>query len=172
MTPPHMTRITLSLTAAILLLLPTSAVAKSPEEIYFWVAEEMGISVDPVLPEVHFVTKEYLGQALRHTSRASFKAWEVEYGAERAESFMETYTTGVVGLYDVQNNVVYVGNFLEGCRREAILAHEFVHALQLATEGPVGDSGPAVALVQMFREQEASSIERRYAARCSQGMIP
>lgn len=172
MRPPAPSYIFVSLFAAILLVLPTVATAASSEQIYSWVAKEMGIPDSHVLPQVHYVSKQGLGEALRKSSQASFKRWELEYGTERAESFMNTYVTGIVGLYDVHANTVYVGDFLQGCRREAILAHEFAHAMQLATEGPVGDDGPAVALVQMFREKQAQAIERRYAGQCSRWNIP
>ena len=54
-----------------------------------------------------------------------------------------------------------MGDFLEPCRGQAILAHEYVHYLQLVTRGP--DSGETEnERLRWARELEAQTIEKLF----------
>jgi len=133
----------------------------SDGDILQWTSRQMKIAENYSLPPIHRVSREVLGAALREHSRASFLRWQQDYGPDQAEKFMQTYAAGIAGLFDAQQMVVYVGDFLPPCRQEAVVAHELTHYLQQQTRGLVGEGAHSADLV-MVRELVAQRVERRY----------
>jgi len=160
------------LLAAVFLCFPHTVSALPSGEIYAWVAQEMEVPTEQTLPEVRYVAKEGLVDAFRDNSHNSYLRWKAKYGAARAEEIMKTYMAGVVGVFNATTSVIYVGDFLESCRQQAILAHEFAHYFQLATQGQVDPNGPAAELEQFMREMDALSIERRFSRRYCRVLVP
>jgi len=173
MTPPQNIFSHLApLLAAVFLCFPHPVFALPPEKVYAWVAQQMEVPLEQTLPEVRYVAKGGLAAAFRDSSRSSYLRWKAKYGAVRAEEIMKAYTAAVIGLFDTNTGVIFVGDFLENCRKQAILAHEFAHFFQLTTLGPVDRSRPDFDLLQLIREMDAKRIEQGFDNRYCRIPVP
>ncbi len=139
-----------------------TALCLSPEEIFNWVANELEIKNDYPMPEIRIVPKEELQTVFRQGNEKSLKRWAGMYGDETANEIMDQYLKEVIGLFNPKAKVIYVGSFMEPCKRESIIAHEFTHFFQVMENGtPDLGSGDADA-VRLFQEMKASKVENEF----------
>ena len=111
------------------------------------------------LLRVHWVNSAELKQVFTEHNRNAYLQWETHYGVDQAKELMQTFLDEILGLFAVETQVIYVGSFIEPCRRQSILAHEFVHYLQHVTQGPVTGYGEETERLKWMREFEAQKIE-------------
>ena len=148
---------------AITALTAANGHCQTEEEIFSWTAKTFGVDADITMPEVHWVDRAELQAVFVKNNQASYLRWQNRLGAAQAQVVMDQYLTEVMGLFSPKTNEVYVGTFIEECRKEAVLAHEFTHFFQQIHEGEVtgwGEEGEAT--VRFVREMEAYKIETLY----------
>ena len=131
----------------------------SHEEIFVWVANELEITGDYPLPEIAIVSKEELQRIFNKANEQSLKRWPEIYGEEKASQMLDRYLDVVIGIFDPKNNVIYVGNFLEPCEQQSIIAHELVHYFQTIEHGRIDHQSYGAAELMVRNEMEASNIE-------------
>ena len=136
--------------------------ANSEREIFQWVQKEMGADSSYTMPEFRFVSKERLQELFRKDNERSFQKWADQMGNNQAQKMMKMYLTELIGLYSPATGEVYVGKFLDPCRKEAVLAHEFAHHIQVMEEGDIDVTLYNAEYEIMFREMQAKSIEMKY----------
>ncbi|MCJ8498977.1 hypothetical protein [Desulfatitalea alkaliphila] len=147
------------------LLLP-AAIAEAPSEeaaVLAWTLRQMGIGAAVALPPVHRVSKDELATVFVRSNRRAYLRWENQYGPDRARMILRGYMDDILGLYDTRTGTVYVGRFLDPCRGQAILAHEFTHHIQHTLRGSIIDIGDGSATILYWRrEREAERVEQAY----------
>jgi hypothetical protein len=143
--------------------IPTgSALALSEEEIFRWVANRLEIKIAYEMPEVLLVSREELRRAFIKSNEKSLQRWVGMYGEETASQIMDQYLNEVIGLFDPKTQVIYVGSFLESCRQQSIVAHEFTHYFQVLEYGtPDLDTDDADAL-RFSQEMQAGKVENEF----------
>ena len=131
----------------------------SHEEIFVWVANELEITGDYPLPEIAIVSKEELQRIFNKANEQSLKRWPEIYGEEKASQMLDRYLDVVIGIFDPKTNVIYVGNFLEPCEQQSIIAHEFAHYFQTMKQGEIDLQSYGASELKLRNEMEASNIE-------------
>lgn len=138
------------------------ALSMSHEEIFSWVARELKIDTDYPMPQINVVPKEELQKVFRKESWRSYKQWVTEYGESQAKKTMDLYLNEVIGLFNPKTKIIYVGNFMEPCNFDSIVAHEIVHYMQVMKDGQVDLQSMGFDSVHFFREMQASNIAKKY----------
>lgn len=139
-----------------------SADAFSIETIFNWVKSEMNITENYPLAEIHFLNKADLQEVFRKNNSRSFKRWTGEYGKEKADEIMALYLDNVLGLCIKETQQIYIGNFIERCKRDAIVAHELVHYFQIMQEGVPDPDRLDTEEKILYNEMQAGMIERTF----------
>lgn len=156
------------LAGAVILLWAGQGLCLTAEEIFEWTALQMKIDQQLEMPPVRYVEGEELKQVFIDNNKNAYLRWESEYGEKRAQEILQQYLDDIIGLYDVDSGVIYIGSFLSPCKRQAILAHEMTHYFQNMVRGvhPVGWEDADT--MHFVRELEAYKIEKRFTeAYCS-----
>lgn len=147
---------------ALVILAPGIGFCLSEEEIFNWVADRIEIYEHYVIPEVNIVDKESIQAAFIESNKNSYMRWEIEYGRDKAEKFLKDYLKEIVGLFNGKNQTIYVGSFIDPCKQQAVLAHEFVHYYQYATKGAIEPGAFQEDIRRFAREIEAYTIEKEF----------
>ena len=150
-----------------LLCLPAIAGAElnhglTNQEIFSWVGTKLEIDENYPMPQIQLVSQEKLQQIFRKTNKESFKRWAGQYGKETADEMIAVYLKEVIGLFVPRTCSLYVGNFIEPCKRKSIIAHELVHYLQHLEDGPVPSNTKRAEQMYLFREMQAGNIEQSF----------
>ena len=136
--------------------------ALEPAEILAWVAHRMYIAEPGPLPALFYVDKAKLQAVFKRANRNSYLRWEARFGTSEAQRILSVYLQEIVGMFDSDTKSIYVGRFLAPCRREAILAHEITHYLQVHRHGRVEPDVHDAEHIQLRWEMQAITMERRY----------
>lgn len=161
------------LTILPLALWSTNGYCISPQQIYIWVARQMNIEYVSSMPEINYVGKERLQAVFQDFSQKSYNEMASNFGKDYAEEIIGLYLDNIVGLFHTKTRTIYIGEFLEPCRRRAILAHEFVHYFQDLVEGAIDPDDYRAGDKRTFREMEAYQMERKFEQLfCSQDAHP
>jgi len=139
-----------------------SVEARSHGEIYAWVVDELDLKEDYPLPAVTIVSRDELRRTYRAYNAKAFKSWSSDYGEQMANQMMDFYLDNVVGLFIPKTGQVLVGDFLASCKREAVVAHEMAHYLQLMKDGQIDPRTHDAADRFLLREMQGSGIENSY----------
>ena len=157
------------LTHTILLILFSAVIAnpamgndRSDEAIALWVADRVGMAQSFEMPARHYVDKDTLASAFRDGSQQTFSRWQEEYGEEEARKILEGYLDNIVGLFNETTLTIYVADFIEPCRREAVFAHEMVHYFQNLMEGIITAGSYGESDERLIREMKAYHIQNEY----------
>lgn len=135
---------------------------QTPQEIFQWTARQMKIEAQLEMPPVHYVDAPELKRVFIDNNQNAYLRWETEYGVKRAREILQQYLDEIIGLYDVDTGVIYIGAFLSPCRRQAILAHEMTHYFQNKVRGTHPVEWQDAETMHFFREMEAYKIEKRF----------
>lgn len=146
----------------LVILAPGIGFCLSEEEIFNWVAERMEIYEQYVMPEVRMVDKEGIQAAFIEGNKNSYMRWKIEYGQDKAEKILNDYLKEIVGLFNGKDQTIYVGLFIDPCKQQAVLAHEFVHYYQYITKGSIEPGAFQEDICRFAREIEAYSIEKEF----------
>lgn len=114
-----------------IVLWSTDAYCISPQQIYVWVARHMNIEYPDPMPAVNYIGKERLQQVFKNYSHKSYTQMESTYGKDYAQGILGKYLADIVGLFHPETRAIFVGEFLEPRRRQAVLAHEFAHCFKI-----------------------------------------
>ena len=131
-------------------------------EIFTWVSSELNIENQYKMPAIQFVTKEKLSHVFKKNNERSFKRWANEYGEKKAAELMNLYLSEVIGLFIPKTGDLYVGDFIEPCKKESIVAHELTHFFQHVKDGPVNPNSKDAANKHLYREMQAGNIEKKF----------
>lgn len=159
-----LTRLLFASTFITILISAATTMGFTDKEIYNWVANELNIQNQYKMPAIQYVTKEKLGETFKKNNEKSFKRWADQYGEEKASELINFYINEVIGLYIPKTNDLYVGDFIEPCIKEAVVAHELTHFFQNKKDGPVDPDSADAANVHLYREMQGSHIERKFIA--------
>lgn len=132
----------------------------SEEEIFEWVANRMEIYEQYPMPQIQTVDKAGIQAAFIQGNKNSFLRWKIEYGQDKAEKILNDYLNEIVGLFNGRDQTIYVGSFIDPCKQQAVLAHEFVHYYQHMTKGAIEAGAFQEDIRRFAREIEAYSIEQ------------
>lgn len=157
-------RLSLLASFAAILLWYGQGYCETNEEIYAWTVQQSKVTGTYEMPDIRFVDKEELKAAFKKGSENSYLRWEDEYGTDEAKKIMKEYLEGIVGLFDEKTRIIYVGNFMNQCRQQAVLAHELTHYLQNVTQGRIDPDSYGADNLYMMREWQAYTIEDRFTA--------
>lgn len=146
--------------AVILTAAPTMGF--TDKEIFTWVSSELNIENQYKMPAIQYVTKEKLGEVFKKNYERSFKRWASEYGEKKAAEFMDFYLSEVIGLFIPKTGNLYVGDFIEPCKKESIVAHELTHFFQHMKDGPVDPNSKDAADKHLYNEMQAGNIEKKF----------
>jgi hypothetical protein len=114
------------------------------------------------MPQIKLVSKEGLQRLLRKDVEKSYQGWVEEYGEAEAKTAMDLYLKEVIGLFHPETKAIYVGDFMEPCKFNSIVAHEITHYLQDLEDDSIHPPSGELADVHFFREMQASQIENRF----------
>jgi Zn-dependent peptidase ImmA (M78 family) len=151
----------------VLIILPASnglGDGLNTEAVFAWTIRQMRIvdHYELQLPAIRVVSKATLRKTFVASSHKSFQRWQAMYGMDRAQQILEKYLHDIVGMFDPQTRVIYVGRFLSPCRQQAVLAHELVHFFQHQTILAAAIEAYDPDTVNMIREMEAYQIQHRF----------
>jgi len=132
------------------------------EAIALWVADLIELTQSFDMPTRHFVDKATLGLAFEVGNKQSYFRWQEEYGEDKAHEILEEYLDQIVGLFNENSQIIYVGNFIDPCSQEAIFAHEMVHYFQHLKEGVIPADSYGEDMHRLRREMQAYDIEEIY----------
>lgn len=149
-------------TLFMVMLTAAPAMGFTDKEIFTWVASELNIENQYKLPAIQYVTKEKLGHVFKKNNARSFKRWASEYGEKKAAELMDFYLSEVIGLFIPITGDLYVGDFIEPCKKESIVAHELVHFFQHMKDGPVDPNSKDAANKHLYREMQAGNTEKKF----------
>jgi hypothetical protein len=163
MTPMKKTLLCLSLSLILTLVIHRGkALSMSHEEIFNWVSQEIGVDKDYPMPQIRIVSKKELQNVFRKDTEQSYQRWVGKYGEAEAIKTMNLYLKEVIGLFNPKTKVIYVGDFMEPCEFNSIVAHEMTHYLQVMAYGTADSQSDGLDDVYYYRELEASVIGNRY----------
>lgn len=148
--------------AIMAILWPAVGHSQTEVDIYLWTLMKMGLDQQYEMPVVQYVDRSELKDVFKKNNRKAYLRWESEYGPDQAEKILKLYLDEIIGLFDIHTDVIYVGNFLQPCRREAILAHEMTHYLQIRTQGTQPVGWVDLDTLHTTREMEAYKIENAF----------
>ena len=134
----------------------------SHEEIFNWVADELEITTEYPMPKIFIVPQEELQRIFSKATEQSLKQWTKIYGHEEAHKIRDRYLKEVLGLFDPKNKVIYVGDFMEPCKQQSIIAHEITHYFQNLERGEIDPQSYDAAATVTAYEMEASHIENTF----------
>lgn len=146
----------------LIILAPGAGYCLSEEEIYEWVANQMEIYEQYIMPQIQIVDKAGIQTAFIQGNKNSFLRWKIEYGQDKAEKILNDYLNEIVGLFNSKDQAIYVGSFINPCRQQAVLAHEFVHYYQHMTKGAIETGAFQEDIRRFAREIEAYGIEQEF----------
>ncbi len=145
-----------------LLIDNSKALSMSYEEIFIWVTRELEVEKDYPMPQIMIVSKKELLRVFRKDTEQSYQRWVGEYGEAEAIKTMNLYLKEVIGLFNPKTKVIYVGDFMEPCEFNSIVAHEMTHYLQVLEYGTADLESIGFDDVHLFREMQASKIGNEY----------
>lgn len=132
------------------------------QDIFSWITTKLEFDKNYAMPQIQLVSQEKLQKIFRKTNENSFKRWADKYGKEMADEMIAFYLKEVIGLFVPKTCSLYVGNFIEPCKRDSIIAHELVHYLQHMQDGPVPPNTKQAEHAHLFREMQAGKIEKDF----------
>lgn len=136
--------------------------ASSSETIFKWVKAELKSTENYPVPVVHFLNKKGLQKVFLQYNERSFKSWADEYGQKKADELLTLYLDQVQGLCIPETQQLYVGSFIEDCKRDSIVAHELVHYFQVKKDGVLDLDSYDFENKHLYNEMQAGMIERTY----------
>lgn len=145
--------------AIMAVLWPVLGHSQTEEEIYAWTLKQMGLDKQIEMPVIRYVDRSELKEVFKRNNRNAYLRWESEYGPDQAEKILKLYLDEIIGLFDIHTDIIYVGSFLYSCRRQAILAHEMTHYLQIRKQGPQPAGWVDMGTLHATREMEAYKVE-------------
>ena len=146
----------------VLVWAPSPGYCLSNETIFQWVISQMDVDQAISTPAVTFADRDNLQQAFRQGNRKAYLRWESQYGPDKAAEILNEYLTNIVGLFNEEDQTIYVAAFISPCKRQAVLAHEFVHYIQHITRGVIPPGTYNEDLHRLAREMEAYGFESRF----------
>ena len=149
------------------LVLPITAFAEpdvylSHKEIFNWVTTQLKIDENYPMPKIQLISQEKLQSVFRKTNNESFKRWAGKYGEKKANELIEFYLKEVIGLFIPKTCSLFVGDFIEPCKRNSIIAHELTHYFQHVENGPVDSKIKGADQKYFFNEMQAGNIEQKF----------
>jgi hypothetical protein len=92
-------------------------------------------------------------------------------GEEEVEKIWNMYLREIIGIFDprFEPTTIYVGDFLEGCKRNSIIAHEMTHYLQNYNNGKLDGLIDQTQDMIVYYEMQASKVEEEYYKKCKEG---
>ena len=114
------------------------------------------------MPAIQYVTKEKLSHVFKKNNERSFKRLASEYGEKKASELMDFYLSEVIGLFIPKTGDLYVGDFIEPCKKESIVAHELTHYFQYMKDGPIDPNSKDAANKHLYNEMQAGNIEKKF----------
>jgi len=141
----------------IFLGIPYSIQAWDQEEIFFWVARQLGVSPGEERPRiVELPEQEFREHFLKSTEKSLKLLREslIGMGWDRIEAsnYVENLPKDVAGFLTKKDRNIYIKNSLEPCYKASIVAHEITHFFQIKYN----------LLGEEAREFQAEHIERKY----------
>lgn len=134
----------------------------SYETIFRWVSAELKIDKEYPMPVIHRVSRETLQELFRQHNEKSYKQWVKDFGEDKAREALNLYLREVIGLFNPESKVIYVGGFMEPCKFDAIVAHEITHYFQIVAEGAVDSGWEGLGEIKFFRELQAEALGEKY----------
>ena len=104
------------LLASVFIVYPGSAKGFSYDEILAWVANELEVEGDYPLPEIFITSKNNLQEILIGKTKKSHMLWAKVYGEVEARKMMNKCLDEILGLFDPETKVIYVGDFMDSCK--------------------------------------------------------
>jgi hypothetical protein len=147
-----------------LLLCSEPAQGMPVEEIFHWVSQQLKVNKDYPFPQILVIDREELEIVWRKKNTQSYQSWVEHYGENKARETMDQLLDELLGLFDPKTKIIYVGNFMESCKTDAILAHEITHYLQHMQDGPGDPESEDFDLLYVYRELQADQIEKKFVA--------
>jgi len=143
-------------------LAPTQGLGMTEEQIFEWVSIELKIEKQYDMPIIQYINKEKLVNIFKNEFKSSYDRLVKKYGKERADEAMVYYSKEVIAMFIPKTCNLYVGNFIEPCKRQSIVAHELTHYYQHMKDGTVDPNSKDAANKHLYREMQAGNIERKY----------
>jgi hypothetical protein len=141
-----------------------SAQGMPDKDIFHWVSRQLNVNTDYPFPLVLVIDKEELAIVWRKKNTQSYQSWVENFGESKARETMDQLLNELLGLFDPKTKIIYVGNFMESCKTDAILAHEITHYLQHMQDGPGDPESEDFDLLYIYRELQADQIEKEFFA--------
>lgn len=164
---------TATLLAILVMLTPGIGHCQSNEEIFNWVADQIGITEAYTMPTVQFVEKKGIQKAFIEGNRNGYRRWESHYGKDKAAEILKVYLDEIVGLFNEKSKTIFIGTFIAPCKQRAVLAHEFVHFFQYVTDGPIAPGSFQEDISRLSREMKAYSVQDTYEESfCQEDNLP
>ena len=128
-----------------------------PEEIFSWVARQLGVSPGEERPPiVELAEPAFREHFLKRTEKSLKRLREslIGMGWDRIEAsnYVENLTNDVAGFLTKKDLHIYIKDSLEPCYKASIVAHEITHFFQIKYN----------LLEAEARELQAEDIERKY----------
>jgi len=133
-------------------------------EIFQWVAQQLKVDTNYPFPQILIIAKRDLEKVWHKKNQRSYQSWVEHYGENKARETMDQLLDELLGLFDPKTKIIYVGNFMDPCKTDAILAHEITHYLQLMQDGPGDTESEDFDLLYIYREMQADQIEKKFWA--------
>jgi hypothetical protein len=127
------------------------------DEIFFWVAKQLGISPGEERPRVIELPEKELREHFLMSTEKSLKLLReslIGMGWDRMEAsnYVENLANDVAGFLIKNDRNIYIKSSLEPCYKASIVAHEITHFFQIKYN-LLGEEG---------RELQAEYMERKY----------
>lgn len=146
---------------------PVTTTAKAGQNmpvdtLYTWVFAELGIPATYPLPDIRMVSKADMKHLLKKFA-VNFLRKDSSIGITvKPQERMQPYPKNALGLFVPKTGIIFIRKSLSPCRRNAVIAHELTHYLQVATCGRLRATTPYAREIHILREMEASDIEMKY----------
>ncbi len=147
---------------ALFLLAPTQGSGMTEKQIFEWVASELNIEKQYEMPKIQYVNKGKLQTLFKDYNKPAYNRWIKKHGKQKADEFMKYYLKEVIALFIPMSRNLYIGNFLEPCIIESIIAHELTHYYQHAKDGIINSNKHGAENKILYREMQAGNIEKKY----------
>jgi hypothetical protein len=127
------------------------------EEIFLWVAQQLGISPGEERPQIIELPEKELREHFLLSTEKSLKVLReslIGMGWDRVEAsnYVENLTKDIAGFLTKKDLHIYIKDSLEPCYKASIVAHEITHFFQIQYN----------LLRDEAREFQAEHIERKY----------
>jgi len=141
----------------IFLGIPFPIQAWDQEEIFFWVAGQLGVSPGEERPRVVELPEQEFREHFLKSTEKSLKLLReslIGSGWDRIEAsnYVENLANDVAGFLIKADCNIYIKSSLEPCYKESIVAHEITHFFQIKYN-LIGEEA---------RELQAEYIERKF----------